>query len=318
MGSNAAFGAVTLLDPVPAADPGQLELDGMQDQCDAMADARDVDGLGTGDRWSAEVVLGAVTLTSGPTYIGSHSIDDAVGEPVGAGTFTPAGLYIVGYPYRNGGSVNMFGVQRSTGGSYSASTYDFMGVFETTYSHAFSCDIFMENYVPEHTIDHRAVGEYVFHDDGTGSDEEATRANCQQYTDNGQPWWGTMWRPNENNKRCKFEGTPAYTETVLEDWEDPVFVTNEAGVAISVEQEDDLLAHEDAGEGFSIGEDVLIGQVVVCISPSTSTKRGVPGAWVAKNGYLGDKCTTTWFNSGAMTGVDNLNLQGTFISVPLT
>jgi hypothetical protein len=79
-----------------------------------------------------------------------------------------------------------------------------------------------------------------------------------------------------------------------------------------------LLAHEDAGEGFDIGQTVLIGQVVICISPTTSTqtKKGVPGTWVAKNGYIGGKCTTAWFNV-APWGAGSQDSHGTYISVPV-
>ena len=63
------------------------------------------------DRYTAAVVAGAPTYVSGPTEIGGEAdrnIDQAT--KVGAGTFTPAHLEILGDPYRNGGSVNMFGV----------------------------------------------------------------------------------------------------------------------------------------------------------------------------------------------------------------
>jgi hypothetical protein len=59
-------------------------------------------------------------------------------------------------------------------------------------------------------------------------------------------------------------------------------------------------------------------QVVVCISPSTTTKK-LPGAWTPKNGYDGGVmapapttahtpgCNTAWYNGDATLGVTNLN-----------
>ena len=93
---------------------------------------------------------------------------------------------------------------------------------------------------------------------------------------------------------------------------------DEAGTPIQETQTDNLLAHEDAGEGYDITDTVLIGQTVICISPTTSTqtKKGVPGTWVAKNGYTGGKCTTAWFNV-APWGAGSQDSNGTYISVPL-
>jgi hypothetical protein len=94
-------------------------------------------------------------------------------------------------------------------------------------------------------------------------------------------------------------------------------VSNAAGGSYNQDQTDELSAHESAGEGFDTSETLNIGQVVVCISPSkTGTK--LPGAWTKKNGYTGDKCTTIWYNSGAMTGVSNLNIGShNWVTVPL-
>ena len=274
MSSAPASAAVTLLDAVPAANPGMIELDGMQDQCDDLAAAHDT---GDGDIWTGEVVLGAVTLVNGPTYVGTHSIDDAIGDPVGAGTFTPAHVEILGDPYRNGGSVNMFGIQQSVGGYYSASAYDFLGDFETTYSHAFSCDIVQEDYIPPVFVPGTPVqGYYVNCDFGHG-------------------------QGNDNSESCDEVGQPqgsclAHTEA------GPTW----PGWGRDTEQCNQLLAHEDNGEGFSTDETLLIGQVVVCISPSNTGKK-LPGEWRQQNGYTGNKCTTEWYNGGATVGVPNLN-----------
>ena len=306
-----AFAAVTLVDPTPAADPGQVTLPGMQATCDAAALAHDTDGPG-GDIWTGQVVLGPVTLAGGPVESGTHSIANAIpGTLVGAGTFTPAHTAILGDPYRNGGSVNMFGIKEAVGGHYSASTYDFMGTFKTTYAHAFSCDIFKSLYHPAVDIFHPAVGIYVIAGDFGGS-EDAVRNECVAYTNLGDnsprpDWWGNPYHGGTaDNPHCVFQGTPAYTEHHEAYNDPPVLVGNEAQTAINVDQFNTLRAHEDAGEGFDTSATLIIGQVVVCISPSkTGTK--LPGAWTKQNGYTGDKCTTDWYNGGATVGVPNLN-----------
>lgn len=327
--ANPAMAAVTLLGSVPAADPGAIVLDGMQSQCSTLAEARDT---GDGDIWTGEVVLGAVTLVSGPTYVGTHSIADAIGDPVGAGTFTPAHLEILGDPYRNGGSVNMFGIQQSVGGYYSASTYDFLGDFDTTYSHAFSCDIVQEDYNPPVLVPGSPVeGYYINCDFGNGQGNDNSGAcdevgqpqgSCLAHTNAGPTWpgWG------RDTEQCKFivtkEATDdSYTE---ESWDPPVTVGTEAGIPIELTQSNQLLAHEDNGEGFSTDETLLIGQVVVCISPSSTGKK-LPGEWRAQNGYDGGSsvqgeagCNTGWYNGGAMVGVPNLN-DGShnYVTVPI-
>jgi hypothetical protein len=307
-----AFAAVTLVDPTPAADPGSVVLPGMQATCDAAAAVHDIDGAG-GDLWSGQVVLGPVTLAAGPVETGTHSITDAIpGTLVGAGTFTPAHVEILGDPYRNGGSVNMFGIKQAVGGHYSASTYDFMGTFKTTYTHAFSCDIFKALYHPAVDIFHPAVGIYVIAGD-FGDSEDAVRGNCAAFTAQGSDptnlptWWGDPFHGgSDDNPHCKFQGTPAYTEHHDAYNDPPALQGNEPQTAVSVDQTNVLRAHEDAGAGFDTSATLIIGQVVVCISPSkTGTK--LPGAWAKQNGYTGDKCTTDWYNGGATVGVPNLN-----------
>jgi len=306
-----AFAAVTLVDPTPAADPGQVVLPGMQTTCNAAASAHD--SAEGGDTWSGQVVLGPVTLVAGPVETGTHSITDAIpGTLVGAGTFTPAHTEILGDPYRNGGSVNMFGIKQAVGGHYSASTYDFMGTFKTTYAHAFSCDILKAVYHPAVDIFHPAVGIYVIAGD-FGDSEDAVRGNCAAFTKQGEDplnlptWWGEPFHGgSEGNPHCKFVGTPAYTEHHDAYYDPPQLQGNESQTAVNVDQTNALRAHEDAGEGFDTSATLIIGQVVVCISPSKSGTK-LPGAWTKQNGYTGDKCTTEWYNGGATVGVPNLN-----------
>src|SRR5688500_4874850 len=143
--STQAWAAVTILDPLPDAQgPTAATLAAMEVQCDTLAAAH-------GASWDGELDESSIvaTLVAGPTEVGTHSIADAIdGTLEGAGTFTPAHLEILGDPYRNGGSVNMFGIQQSVGGHYSASEYDFEGEFETTFSFAFDCNMTEEVHVP--------------------------------------------------------------------------------------------------------------------------------------------------------------------------
>ena len=298
-----AWAAVTILDPPPApTGPNATTEAAMEAQCDALAAAH-------GPAWSGEVDVTSIvpTLVSGPTESGTHSIDDAVpGTLEGAGTFTPGTVSILGDPYRIGGSVNMFGVLQSTGGHYSASEYDFEGEFDTTFSYAFNCHMTELVHYPNQ-------GFYDVADNAHGNDEDAIRANCIAFTNLGDndprpDWWGLP----EDHAFCHFtETSPA--QDIEEDRPD------EPGTPIEETQTDTLLAHEDAGEGFDIGETVLIGQAVICISPTTSTqtKKGVPGTWTPKNGYSGEKCTTAWFNV-APWGHGSQDSNGTYISVPLS
>jgi hypothetical protein len=303
--NSTAWAAVTILDPTPDPQgPSAATLAAMEDQCDAKAVAH-------GAAWSGDLDEASIvpTLISGPTEVGTHTIADAIGDPVGAGTFTPGTVSILGDPYRIGGSVNMFGVQQSTGGHYSASTYDFRADFTTTFSFAFNCKM-------SETVNVPAEGIYVIAGD-FGDSEDAVRGNCAAFTAQGDndprpDWWGEPFHGgNPDNPHCKFEGTAAHEEEQDRD--------DEAGTAIEETQTDNLLAHEDAGEGFDIGDTVLIGQTVICISPTTGpqTKKGVPGTWVAKNGYTGGKCTTAWFNV-APWGAGSQDSNGTYISVPLS
>ena len=115
----------------------------------------------------------------------------------------------------------------------------------------------------------------------------------------------------------KFIGTAAYDENVPPTLDPVTLVVNEPEAAINQDQTDTLLAHESFGEGFDTSETLLIGQVVVCISPSKNGTK-LPGAWTKQNGYTGDKCTTVWYNGGATVGVSNLNTGShNWVTVPI-
>lgn len=296
-----AWAAVTILDPPPApTGPNATSEAAMEAQCDALALVH-----GSPPDWEGELDQGSITseIVAGPTEVGTHTfVDDGVGEQVGAGTFTPGSVSILGDPFRIGGSVNMFGILQSTGGHYSASEYDFNGEFETTFRYSFDCTITQTIHVP-------VQGHYVVEPEDQG-DEEESQQSCIAFTNLGDndprpDWWGT------DHAQCDF--------VVDEAAHDDEVVTTEAGTPIDETQTDTLLAHEDFGEGFDVDDTLLIGQAVICISPTTSTqtKKGVPGTWTPKNGYSGEKCTTAWFNV-APWGHGSQDSNGTYISVPLS
>jgi hypothetical protein len=324
--STAAVAAVINIAPPTAEGPNAITMAAMQNQCTTLAAGY---SSGPGDVYSGDVADGGSSaLIAGPTEaggVGDRNID--LSTRVGAGTFTPAGVSIVGNPYRNGGSVNMFGVQQATGGSYSASMYDFTANFNSTFAYSFSCDISIQVFHPAvHHDAVPAVGHYINCDFGNGQgndnggacDEVAQpQGSCAAHNMQGSSFPGY----GMDTEQCKFVvDVPAQDA-----YDDPAYLdpaapfTNVAGTPVNQDQTDELSAHEDFGAGFNISETVILGQVVVCISPTTTTqvKKGVPGTWTLKNGYTGSKCTTDWFNTGATAGVDNLNLQGTFISVPI-
>ena len=321
--STPAIGGVTLTSSVPTADPAGLTADNLnaaQLQCDLAAAALDADGASAdSDIYTAEVAEGAVTLVAGPTEIGSEGTRNIdLSTRVGAGTFTPAHLEIVGDPYRNGGSVNMFGIQRSVGGRYSNSAYDFTADFKTTYAVAYSCNVAMAKYNPP--VHHPAVyhpreGYWLVNPDRNGKEEGVTN-NCEAFN-TALPEGPANGHPTDQ-ANCRYTETQAaYTEEAYTDpatWDAPVPVAVVAGASFNQDQTDNLSAREDLGSGFDTSETLTIGQVVVCISPSkTGTK--LPGAWTAKNGYTGSKCTTAWYSGTAPyslsdyagTNVPNLN-----------
>ena len=293
-----------------------VELPGMQDQCDAIAASFDT---GDGSHWRGEVDVdvGNATLVSGPTQVGDRTI--VPGTLEGHGDLIPSDTYITGDPYRNGGSVNMFGDQWTSAAYWTNSRYDYTAEFDSTFAYSFSCNVYVEVYHPE--VVYPKQGYYDVFDDGTGGDEEAIRRNCEAHTENtSAPWWGDPFSPGG---RCQFVDTTPPPEP--EFWDPEELFTTVAGDPILEDQTDTLAGHEENGGPFEVSGEVPIGKVVICISPANPSggKKGVPGEWRAQNGYDGGSwtgpeagCNTTWFDTGAKDGVSNLNENGTFISVP--
>ena len=304
--------------PTPTAQgPSGDTVNAMQAQCDALAASYDT---GNGDRVTGEVVPGTVTLVGGPTEVdGTRVVDENTIQH--AGTYVPATLEIRGDPFRIGGSVNLFGDQWSTAGYWTDSTYNFTADFETTFRFDFNCTISREVFHPEVTITVPADGVYVVAGD-FGESEAAIRGNCAAFTAQGYPiesrpsWWGEPFHGGSaDNPHCRFEGTPAHEETTPAYYDPPVVVATLAGTPIDEVQTDSLYAFEDHGGPVQVTGEYHVGQVVVCISPSTGSKKGVPGEWRQQNGYTGDKCTTDWFQV-APWGAGTEGSNGTYISVP--
>src|SRR5690606_6380296 len=127
-------------------------------------------------------------------------------------------------PYRVGGSVNLFGEQHASSAYYDDSTYNFTADFDSTFAHAFSCNIYQEVYHAEQEIHHPAVGVYVIAGD-FGASEAAVRGNCAAFTAQGdqvpQPdWYGEPFHGGSpSNPHCRFEGEQAYDEIIPEFWD---------------------------------------------------------------------------------------------------
>lgn len=306
--------ALAVATDTPVADgPTADTLAAMQSQCDALAAAHDQQN---GDIWTGVVVQGAATLTAGPTETGNRVIDESSIQPLG--TYVPSHQEIRGNPYKNGGSVNLFGDQWSTAGYYPDSTYNYTADFTSTFSYAFSCNIMDAVYHPAY--DDPAVPEqgYYVVDPAAPGNSETNRENCDAFTalgdQNPRPdWWGT------DHAWCDFVKTADAIPPVHHDAYNspPVLVDNEAGTAITQDETDNLNGFEPHGGVLQVTGEHFDGSVVVCISPG---KKG--GTWTAQNGYSGGSftgpgagCNTTYFKS-APWGSGSQTSQGTFVSVP--
>ena len=305
--------ADTIPSPIANAADGTT-LAAMQTQCDALAAAHDT---ANGDIWTGDVVEGTVTLTAGPTEVGGTRVVDT-SSIVGTGTYVPAALEIRGDPFKNGGSVNMFGDQWSTAGYYPDSTYNFTADFASTFTHAFSCNI--NNAVYHAAVVHPAVvhpavpAEGYYTNNGTNPSGEGS---CQGLSP-ANPHWGSdlgncIWTETAPGEPSYTD--PEYTDPAYND--EPVFVVNEAGIAITQDQTDSLDAFEDHGGVVQVTGEYHVGQPVICISPGSKG-----GSWRVQNGYNGGSlvgpaagCNTPYFKI-APTGNGTTTSNGTFTSVP--
>lgn len=284
--TTAAYATTT---EVPVADGANANtLATMQTQCSALA-------LAHGTNWSAVAVEGDATLNSGPTELPPRTIDPL--SVVGTGAFTWGGIAIVGDPFRNGGSVNMFGNQRATEQNFASSEYDYTADFSSTFAYASTCDM-------TETIHHDAVpgrpaeGFYV----NNGTNPSGGGGSCAGLSP-ANPHWGT------DIGNCIWNETAPAVDPV--DAYDEVNYSTEFGAPVLQDQTDNFQGHEVNGGPVTLAGDLFVGNPVVCISP-----KKLPGIWTKQNGYTGDKCTTVWFNDPSIARNGSTTSQGTYISVP--
>jgi hypothetical protein len=315
--TTAAFASASSYSTQQPAPDGLTDTSGMQTQCSALAAAHDTQN---GDIWAAVVVPGAATITAGPTETGNRVIDQSSIAPLG--TYVPAHQEIRGNPYKNGGSVNMFGDQWSTAGYYPDSTYNFSADFSSTFSYAFSCNITDAVYHPAYDDPAVPVQGFYVVDPAAPGNSETNRQNCDAFTalgdQNPRPdWWGTT------HAFCDFVKTADAIPPVHHNAYNspPVLVDNEAGTAITQNETDNLTGFEPHGGILQVTGEHFDGSVVICISPGSKG-----GSWRAQNGYNGGSfsgagnpaaagCNTPYFKV-APWGSGSHTSQGTFISVP--
>jgi hypothetical protein len=250
------------------------------------------------------------------------------GSRFGTGTPTYSGVSILGDPYKVGGSVNMFGLQGAKYKNWPNSEYDFTANFSTTTTISYKCEVSQvtEEYHPA-VPGHKVQGYYINCDfgNGQGNDNGGTcedvgqpQGSCLAHNNTGEslPFWG------ENTEQCKFIVTGPAVDPQPEYWTvNPPVVRTDLYTYHTIDETNVASGsgHETNGGPYTetapAGTLYNAGQVVICISPSTTLKKGVPGVWKNQNGYLGAKCTTAWYNVAPWgAGTDSAN--GTLISVP--
>jgi len=291
----AIVGTATVDDPTAQAlTAASLVL--AQDQCDALAAAHaPLVYSGTLDESSVT----PTGLVSSPTEI--DPTQRVKSNIEGTGTFIPGHTYIQGDPFRIGGSVNLFGDQYADSGSWTDSEYDFTNDFTSTFSYSFTCKMVETVMLP-------ATGHHEWTHDPSDPEAQA----CLAYDKNG------LFQGEDQGQCVWIADSPGGP--------DPQDRPDEFGT-INQDQTDNLAGHENHGGPVQAPGGVFhIGQVVICISPSSSTKKGVPGAWRAQNGYSGGSftgagtppaagCNTPYFKVAPWgAGTDTSN--GTYISVP--
>ena len=238
--------------------------------------------------WTGTLEAGSIDgeVTSGPTADGDRSAPTNV-EPGDGAAQIGESIQVNTDPFRIGGSVNMFGFAQVIAAHWSYSQYDFTQHFAWQSTYTFTCN--MSEAVPT-----PALGLHHW----TGPDNAAQEAKDQcEYTQSAHVY-------DDRGENCEWDQTiPAGTE---DQDRDP-----ETGSIGPVNESGTLNGHENHGGSIPVDPsqvDLPDRQVVVCISPSTVTKK-LPGAWTQKNGYIGTKCTTTWYNSGAITSSPYTNIN---------
>ncbi len=223
------------------------------------------------------------------------------GTRAGVGTPTYSNLSIGAGPFRTGGSVNMFGDQIATTRTYAAgSTFQFDRETSITTSYTWDCRVTVktETYTPPSPVQGYYTNNGTNPSGGGGSCQGLSPANPHWGEDIGNCEWHETapaveggWTAGPDSVTITPQGPTSQTD-----------VTNEYGLTGT-----DLTPYvQNAGPG----DYWYVGKVVICISP-----KKLPGIWTKQNGYLGDKCTTAWFNV-APWGGGSQDSNGTYISVP--
>jgi hypothetical protein len=272
-----ADGTATIDDPVPAG----ITDAAAQAVCDAKASAH-------GTAWTGTLEPGSIdgTITGGPTADGARSAPTNV-EPGDGAVQIGESIQVATDPYRIGGSVNMFGMAHVVAAHWDFSQYDFTQPFTWQSTYTFTCN--MTEAVPTPAVGvHNWTGPLTAGDPAIEACEGDK--NPHVYDDRGAncEWVQTIPAGTEDEPRADEYGT--------------IGPVNEGGT---------LNGHENHGASIPVDPDQVDlpdRQVVVCISPSTVTKK-LPGAWTQKNGYTGTLCTTTWYNTGAVTGSPYTNIN---------
>lgn len=293
--STATHAAIT---ETPVADEaGTITLGKMQTACNLIASTN----YSGPDKYTAVAVpsTDAPALVDGPT------------ERTGTRTnFTNVVLIGVSYsnfsisdgPFRVGGSVNMFGDLTAGQKNWTGSTYDYQAIADSTFDFGFDCDILRAEYIAPIT---KPGGVY----DNPG------RGDCNGFTPD-KDFWG------EDQGACIFKPDGTTISVGAASYGEPEFFETVDGGAVPQPQDDLLAGHEAAGPADFATGNFPQGQVVICISPSTTTKRGSPGGWVAKNYYGGGDLNGTGIGCNATTFVNaayksgSETSQGTYNSVP--
>ena len=256
-----------------------------------------------------------------PTEVAGTRVETP-GTRIGTGSATYTGLSIAGNPYRTGGSVNLFGDQVATQKNWSNSEYDYTAQFATVTTFSYECQVTQqtETYHPAVTIPGRpALGSYIVDPALIGAPQynaqlqacNAFNAQAPVAPDYSAPgFWG-----NPTQGPCVFEEISPAVDPVNE----PEYWTPNA----PIDRVDLLTTHtvDETNFATNSGRELnggpwtqagswFVSKVVVCNSPLK-----LPGTWRPQNGYVGTKCTTTYFYSAPWGGGSQTS-NGTYISVP--
>jgi hypothetical protein len=128
------LGTADIDDPVPTGASAATEVL-MQAACTAKAAAH-------GSNWSGTLDASSIddgTYNSGSAASAGAQISkdnfQGIGNPI------PTQVVVATNPFRNGGSVNMFGMAHVVAAHYADSTYDFQQSFTWSSTYTFTCDM---------------------------------------------------------------------------------------------------------------------------------------------------------------------------------